>query len=126
MAEEKEAQAQESPAAAQAQDAPEPRKAQFDPLTGDGSPGKSGSIDLIMDVPLDVTIELGRTSMTIKEILALSVGSVIELDKLAGEPVDILANNKLIAKGEVVVIDENLGVRITSIVSAQERMEDLE
>jgi flagellar motor switch protein FliN/FliY len=68
-------------------------------------------------VPLEVTVELGRTTMSIKDILALGVGSVIELDKTAGEPVDIYVNNKLIARGEVVVIDENFGVRITSVVA---------
>ena len=70
-----------------------------------------------MDVPLQVTVELGRTRKLIRDILELAPGSVIELDKLAGEPVDILVNGKLIAKGEVVVIDDNFGVRITKIVS---------
>ncbi|TZE83344.1 flagellar motor switch phosphatase FliY [Calorimonas adulescens] len=76
----------------------------------------TSNIDLIMDVPLDVTVELGRTRKTIKEILEIGTGSVIELDKIAGEPVDILVNGKIIAKGEVVVIDENFGVRITDII----------
>jgi flagellar motor switch protein FliN/FliY len=80
---------------------------------------------MLMDVSLDVTIELGRTMMSIKDILNLSVGSVIELDKMAGDPVDILVNNKLIARGEVVVIDENFGVRITEIISTQDRIKDL-
>jgi flagellar motor switch protein FliN/FliY len=79
-------------------------------------------MDMIMDVPLQVTVELGRTRMLIKEILDLGPGSIVELDKLAGEPVDILVNNKLIAKGEVVVIDESFGVRITDIISKMERM----
>ena len=77
---------------------------------------------MLMDVVLDVSIELGRASMTIKEILALGVGSVVELDKMVGDPVDILVNDKLIAKGEVVVVDENFGVRITSVVTAEERL----
>lgn len=89
----------------------------------DVAPGKS--IDMLMDVVLDVSIELGRASMTIKEILALGVGSVVELDKMVGDPVDILVNNKLIAKGEVVVVDENFGVRITSVVTAEERLGSL-
>ncbi len=80
------------------------------------------NMDMIMDVPLQVTVELGRTRMLIKEILDLGPGSIVELDKLAGEPVDILVNNKLIAKGEVVVIDESFGVRITDIISKMERM----
>jgi len=79
-----------------------------------------------MDVPLQLTVELGRTRKLIKEILEFAPGSVIELDRLAGEPVDVLANGKLIAKGEVVVIDENFGIRITDIVSPLERMRNLQ
>lgn len=86
----------------------------------------TGNIDLIMDVPLQVTVELGRTRKLIREVLDLSPGSVIELDKLAGEPVDILVNGKLIAKGEVVVIDENFGVRVTDIVSPMERVNNIQ
>ena len=74
------------------------------------------NIDLIMDVPLEVTVELGRTSKSIKEILDFSPGTIIELDKLAGEPVDILVNGKFVAKGEVVVIEENFGIRVTEII----------
>lgn len=80
------------------------------------------NIDIIMDVPLEVTVELGRTNKLIKEILEFSPGTVIELDKLAGEPIDILVNGKFIAKGEVVVIDENFGIRITDIVNAEDRI----
>jgi flagellar motor switch protein FliN/FliY len=80
------------------------------------------NLDLLLDIPLRVTVELGRTSKMIKDILELSQGSIIELDKLAGEPVDILVNNKLIAKGEVVVIDENFGVRVTDIISQRDRI----
>ena len=79
-------------------------------------------LELLYDVPLRITVELGRTKMTLKQVLELSIGSLIELDKLTGEPVDILVNGKLIAKGEVVVIDENFGVRITEIVSPKERL----
>jgi flagellar motor switch protein FliN/FliY len=75
-----------------------------------------------MDVQLNLTVELGRTKQYVKDILGLGEGSIIELDKLAGEPVDLLVNNKLIAKGEVVVIDENFGVRVTDIVSPSERL----
>ncbi|MFR5490690.1 MAG: flagellar motor switch phosphatase FliY [Eubacterium sp.] len=74
------------------------------------------NIDLIMDVPLEVTVELGRTSKSIKEILDFSPGTIIELDKLAGEPVDVLVNGKFVAKGEVVVIEENFGIRVTEII----------
>lgn len=78
--------------------------------------------DLLMDVQMTLTVELGRTKMYIKEILSLGEGSIIELEKLAGEPVDLLVNGKLIAKGEVVVIDENFGVRVTDIVSPVDRL----
>ncbi|MEZ0537776.1 flagellar motor switch phosphatase FliY [Caldicellulosiruptoraceae bacterium PP1] len=80
------------------------------------------NIDLLMDVPLEITVELGRTNKLIKDILEFSTGTIIELDKLAGEPVDILVNGKVIAKGEVVVIDENFGVRITDIVNPANRL----
>ncbi len=84
------------------------------------------NLGLLMDIPLQITVELGRTKKLIKDILELSQGSIIELDKLAGEPVDIFANNKLIAKGEVVVIDENFGVRITDIISQYDRVKKLQ
>ncbi|PWA13513.1 flagellar motor switch phosphatase FliY [Pueribacillus theae] len=84
------------------------------------------NLDLLLDIPLQVTVELGRTSRAIKDILDLSTGSIIELDKLAGEPVDILVNKKLIAKGEVVVIDENFGVRVTDIISQKDRIRNLQ
>ncbi len=100
--------------------------AQFAPLVPTGTQTFDGNIGLIMDVPLQITVELGRTKKMIKDILELGPGSVVELDKLAGEPVDVLANGKLIAKGEVVVIDENFGVRITTIVSQIERMTNLQ
>ena len=76
---------------------------------------RSKNLDMLLDIPFQVTVELGRTKRSVKEILELSSGSIIELDKLAGEPVDIFVNNRLIAKGEVVVIDENFGVRVTDI-----------
>lgn len=85
-----------------------------------------GNLNLLLDVPLQVTVELGRTRKQIKDILELGPGSIIELDRLAGEPVDILVNNKLIAKGEVVVIDENFGVRVTDIISQIERVQKLQ
>lgn len=83
------------------------------------------NLDMLMDIPLKVTVELGRTKQSIKEILELSAGSIIELDKLAGEPVDILVNEKLVAEGEVVVIDENFGVRVTDVVSQSDRIQHL-
>lgn len=99
---------------------------QFGQLSSAALPVVDSNINLIMDVPLQVTVELGRTRKLIREILDLTPGSVVELDKLAGEPVDILVNGKLIAKGEVVVIDENFGVRVTDIVSPLERAATLQ
>ncbi|MBM7540581.1 flagellar motor switch phosphatase FliY [Amphibacillus cookii] len=83
------------------------------------------NLDMLLDIPLQVTVELGRTKRAVKDILELSSGSILELDKLAGEPVDIHVNNKLIAQGEVVVIDENFGVRVTDIVSQSDRLKKL-
>jgi len=87
--------------------------------------GLQSNIDLLLDVPLQITVELGRTRMLIKDVLELGIGSVVELNKLAGEAVEVFVNNKLIAKGEVVVIDENFAVRITSIVNPQDRLQAL-
>lgn len=102
-------------------------RAEFGPLTGKAAitDKQAGNISLLLDVKLPVSIELGRTKMSISEVLELGSGSIIELDKLAGEPVDILVNNKPLAKGEVVVLDENFGVRITSLISHRERLERL-
>ena len=100
--------------------------AMFAPLSTAPVQVNDANIGLILDVPLQVTVELGRTRKTIKEILELTNGSIIELDKLAGEPVDIMVNGKFLAKGEVVVIDENFGVRITDIVSPAERAQQLQ
>lgn len=86
---------------------------------------ESQNLDMLFDIPLQVTVELGRTQRTVKDILHMSPGSVVELNKLAGEPVDIYVNTKRIAKGEVVVIDENFGVRVTEISSQSERIENL-
>lgn len=82
----------------------------------------SNNLSLLLDVQMPLTVELGRTRMYIKEILSLGEGSILELDKLAGEPVDLMVNSKLIARGEVVVIDENFGVRVTDIVSPSQRL----
>ena len=88
-------------------------KAEFQQLSQQAVTGKTSSIDLLMDVNLPVSIELGRTQLSISEILALGPGSVVELARLAGEPVDVMVNHKLVARGEVVVVDENFAVRIT-------------
>lgn len=104
---------------------PNVQSLQYPSLQGTGAPGEQGNIGLIMDVFMEMTVELGRTKKQIKEILGMGEGTIIELDKLAGEPVDILVNHKPIAKGEVVVIDENFGVRVTEILSPMERVSDL-
>ena len=98
---------------------------QFPSLNPQAGAGEQGNIGLLMDVYMEMTVELGRTKKLIKEILGMGEGTIIELDKLAGEPVDILVNHKLIAKGEVVVIDENFGVRVTEIVSPIDRVDSL-
>lgn len=107
------------------------------------TPGRSGLVDLpsfapaapplpsyqesssglgrVRDIPLEVTVELGRTRLLIRDIMDLAAGSIIELDKIAGEPVDLLANGILVARGEVIVIDDNFGVRVTEIITAQDR-----
>ena len=82
----------------------------------------SHRLELLLDVPLAVTVELGRARMTIQDLLALSPGSVVELDKIAGEPLDILINDRLVARGEAVVVNDKFGIRITDIVSPAERL----
>lgn len=101
------------------------KQAAFQPLSEVAVNNVPKNIDLILDVPLEVSVELGRTKKNIRDILALSSGSLIELNKLAEEPVDIFINGKKIAYGEVVVIDENFGVKITGIVSGEERIKTL-
>jgi flagellar motor switch protein FliN len=86
---------------------------------------KVQNLDFILDIPLKVTVELGRTTVVIKDLLQLGQGSVLELDKLAGEPLEILVNGKLVAKGEVVVVNEKFGIRLTDIISPIERIETL-
>ncbi len=86
---------------------------------------KVQNLDFILDIPLKVTVELGRTSVVIKDLLQLGQGSVLELDKLAGEPLEILVNGKLVAKGEVVVVNEKFGIRLTDIISPVDRIETL-
>lgn len=98
---------------------------EFGMLQMPGGLGLQSNIDLLLDVPLQITVELGRTKMLIKDVLELGIGSVVELNKLAGESVEVFVNNKLIARGEVVVIDENFAVRITSIINPQDRLQAL-
>lgn len=96
--------------------------AEFQQLSQLSGQPESTNIDLLMDINLPISIELGRTKMPIADILGLGPGSVVELNKLAGEPVDVLINQKTVARGEVVVIDENFGVRITQLLTPQERL----
>ncbi|HBZ0404999.1 TPA: flagellar motor switch protein FliN [Klebsiella aerogenes] len=97
----------------------------FKSLEAQDALGSLQDIDLIIDIPVKLTVELGRTKMTIKELLRLSQGSVVALDGLAGEPLDILINGYLIAQGEVVVVADKFGVRITDIITPSERMRRL-
>ena len=96
-----------------------------DDKTNDKANGEPASLDLILDIPLTVTVELGRSKMLINDLLQLGQGSVIELTKLVGEPLEVLVNNKLVARGEVVVVNEKFGVRLTDIVTPMERVKSL-
>lgn len=87
--------------------------------------GEPASLDLILDIPLAVTVELGRSKMLINDLLQLGQGSIIELTKLVGDPLEVLVNNKLVARGEVVVVNEKFGVRLTDIVTPMERVKSL-
>ena len=108
-----------------APETPEARPADFQQLGSEGERSGSQNLGLLMDVSLPISIELGRTSMSIQEILNRGPGSGVELNKLAGDPVDLLVNNKIVARGEVVVIDENFGIRVTSLISPEERLKSL-
>ncbi len=106
-------------------DEPVVRRADFQQLSSGAEAGSPRNIDLLMDVELPVSIELGRTKMNIADILAMGPGSVVELEKLVGEPVDLLVNQKRVARGEVVVVDESFGLRITQLISPEERLKEL-
>ena len=94
------------------------------PELGEPGPGATGSdLSLVLDVPVELTVEIGRTTMTIRQTMALAPGSVIALNKMAGEPVDLLVNGKRIARGEVVAIDEEFGLRVTEVVPPEHRLE---
>jgi len=102
------------------------KQADFQQLSSSHKGGQPRNIDLLMDVELPVSIELGRTKMDISDILSLGPGSIVELEKLVGEPVDLLVNSKRVARGEVVVVDENFGLRITQLISPEERIKNLQ
>jgi len=101
------------------------KTAEFSELKKSGTVSSQSNIDFILDIPLQITVELGRTNLPIYDLLQLGQGSIIELNKLAGEPLEILVNQKLIAKGEVVVVNEKFGIRLTDIISPAERVEKL-
>jgi flagellar motor switch protein FliN/FliY len=101
------------------------RVKEFEQLNPAAASSATHGIDMLLDVTLPIAIELGRTNMSIEDVLNLGPGSIVELNKLAGEPVDLLINEKLIARGEVVVVDENFGIRITTMVSQQDRIKSL-
>ena len=101
------------------------RPAEFSELKEGGVKAGSGDLDFIMDIPLEITVELGRTTMPIYDLLQLGQGSIVELTKVAGEPLEILVNKKLIARGEVVVVNEKFAIRLTDVVSTKERIENL-
>lgn len=98
---------------------------QFSALQGGDAGAKANNLNFILDIPLEVTVQLGRTRMLVNDLLKLGQGSVIELEKMAGETLEILANQKLVARGEVVVINEKFGIRVTEIISPMERVEKL-
>ena len=101
-------------------------KAQFDQLHNEGRPnGEDVNLDVILDIPVTLSVEIGRTRQTIRNLLQLNQGSVVELDRLAGEPMDVLVNGTLIAHGEIVVVNEKFGIRLTDVISAAERVKKL-
>ncbi|HEY3266006.1 MAG TPA: flagellar motor switch protein FliN [Armatimonadota bacterium] len=110
---------------AEAEHTPQVQPVQFAPMAPSARATDHNALDLILDVQLEATVELGRSKVLIRDVLALGPGSVVELDKLAGEPADLLINGRPLARGEVVVIDENFGIRITEILSPAERINTL-
>ena len=103
---------------------PAPQRARFAPIPDQAAPASRAGIDLLAGLKMNVSVELGRTELTVADILGLGPGSVIELDRVAGEPVDILVNDRLIARGEVVVVDENFGVRVVEVVRRRAEQEE--
>jgi flagellar motor switch protein FliN/FliY len=103
----------------------DPQPASFPSLDTSSAAPAVKNLDFILDIPMLVTVQVGTARMAIRDLLQLGQGSVIELDKLAGEPMEVLVNNKLVAKGEVVVVNEKFGIRLTDVVSAAERIQQL-
>jgi flagellar motor switch protein FliN/FliY len=118
----------EAEAAPQPEAAAQPTPAVFDNLSPDAaglSPEASKNLELVMDIPVQLTVELGRTKMPIRNLLQLAQGSVVELHELAGEPLDVFVNGCLVAQGEVVVVNEKFGIRLTDIIAPTERLKKL-
>jgi flagellar motor switch protein FliN len=107
--------------------AAEPRAAEFDTLQDEGQPasGRDVNLDVILDVPVTLSMEVGRTRIPIRNLLQLNQGSVVELDRAAGEPLDVFVNGTLVAHGEVVVVNEKFGIRLTDVISPAERIRKL-
>ncbi len=105
----------------------EPEVAEMDELSDSGGEFTTGDakLDVILDIPVTVAMEIGRTKISIRNLLQLNQGSVVELDRLAGEPMDVLVNNTLVAHGEVVVVNEKFGIRLTDVISPAERIKNL-
>ncbi len=124
MAEQAEAESAAQPAAAEAQ----PAANVFANLSPEGmglAPEAARNLELVMDIPIQLTVELGRTRMPIRNLLQLAQGSVVELNELAGEPLDVFVNGCLVAQGEVVVVNEKFGIRLTDIITPSERLKKL-
>ncbi len=102
-----------------------PQPASFPPVDNQYAVPANKNIEFVLDIPLQVTVQIGSTRMLIRELLQLGQGSVIELNKLAGEPMEVLVNNKLVARGEVVVVNEKFGIRLTDVVSPNQRIQQL-
>ncbi|HEB59467.1 MAG TPA: flagellar motor switch protein FliN [Gammaproteobacteria bacterium] len=103
----------------------EAQAAPLESLQADGSAGDDVNLDVILDIPVTISMEIGRTDINIRNLLQLNQGSVVELDRLAGEPLDVLVNGTLIAHGEVVVVNEKFGIRLTDVISPAERVKNL-
>lgn len=126
MAEQAAVDAAAAPAPSASVSAPAPQKSIFEQLVPDTAQGGAGNnLDMILDIPVNLTVELGRTKIAIRSLLQLAQGSVVELDGLAGEPMDVLVNGCLIAQGEVVVVNDKFGIRLTDIITPTERLRKL-
>jgi len=126
MAEQQESEARQVADSAQAGDS-DPEPAEFDKLESSAAEGSAGSnMDMILDIPVTIALEIGRTKISIRNLLHLNQGSVVELERLAGEPLDVLVNGTLIAHGEVVMVNEKFGIRLTDVISPGERVRNLQ